>query len=98
MKIDADAGGTVDWTEFMNYMLLENQTLSMMKNEISYYVKSEIPDPQATKKEACHGKNITCILILYPEMTSVNTGSSEKCPYTPGTQVYKKMIKYVTGS
>jgi len=45
MKIDADAGGTVDWTEFMNYMLLENQTLSMMKNEISYYVKSERPDP-----------------------------------------------------
>jgi hypothetical protein len=43
MKIDADAGGSVgissksnsqifiDWHEFMNYMLLENQTLSLMK-------------------------------------------------------------------
>jgi Ca2+-binding EF-hand superfamily protein len=31
MKIDADAGGSVDWNEFMNYMLLENQTLSSMK-------------------------------------------------------------------
>ena len=28
MKIDADSNGSVDWPEFMNYMLLENQTLS----------------------------------------------------------------------
>lgn len=24
MKIDADSSGTVEWNEFMNYMLLEN--------------------------------------------------------------------------
>ena len=24
MKIDADSNGSVEWTEFMNYMLLEN--------------------------------------------------------------------------
>ena len=28
MKIDADSNGSVEWPEFMNYMLLENQTLS----------------------------------------------------------------------
>jgi len=31
MKIDADSGGSVDWKEFMNYLLLENETLSSMK-------------------------------------------------------------------
>ena len=28
MKIDADSNGSVEWPEFMNYMLLENQTLA----------------------------------------------------------------------
>ena len=30
MKIDADSSGDVDWIEFMNYMLLENQNMSNM--------------------------------------------------------------------
>lgn len=44
MKIDADSNGSVgklnlidfclEWHEFMNYMLLENQTLSSMKQEV----------------------------------------------------------------
>jgi len=54
MKIDADAGGTVEWHEFMNYMLLENQTLANMKQETSEYVKSESPDPQSTRVYECH--------------------------------------------
>jgi len=33
MRIDADAGGKVDWNEFMNYMLIENTTLASMKQE-----------------------------------------------------------------
>ena len=39
MKIDADSNGSVDWPEFMNYMLLENQTLSSMKREHFEYVR-----------------------------------------------------------
>jgi len=31
MKIDANSDGTVDWTEFTQYMLLENQGLETMK-------------------------------------------------------------------
>ena len=31
MKIDADSNGSVEWHEFMNYMLLEHQTRSSMK-------------------------------------------------------------------
>jgi Ca2+-binding EF-hand superfamily protein len=41
MKIDADSNGSVEWNEFMNYMLLENQTLSNMKTEHFEYVKSK---------------------------------------------------------
>lgn len=31
MRIDANSSGDVDWIEFMNYMLLENQNMSNMK-------------------------------------------------------------------
>ena len=46
MKIDADAGGDVDWKEFMNYVLLESQTLSTMKIEHFDYIKSNREDPK----------------------------------------------------
>ena len=35
MRIDADSNGSVEWQEFMNYMLLENKTLSNMKQDVS---------------------------------------------------------------
>ena len=35
----------LDWNEFMNYMLIENTTLSHMKKEHFEYVKSEYDDP-----------------------------------------------------
>jgi len=59
MKIDADSNGSVDWNEFMNYMLLENETLSSMKAEHFEYVKSNIPDPEPKKKDICHSDMIT---------------------------------------
>ena len=40
MRIDADSNGTVEWHEFMNYMLLENQTLNAMKKEHFSYEKT----------------------------------------------------------
>lgn len=67
MKIDADSNGTVEWNEFMNYMLLEKQTLSNMKTEHFEYVKSKKPDPPPSFEQQCHRKNITAILVLYPE-------------------------------
>ena len=39
MKIDADSNGSVEWHEFMNYMLLENMTLSSMKKEHFDYIQ-----------------------------------------------------------
>ena len=51
----------------MNYMLLENHTLSSMKKQVSGYVKTDKEDPVPSEREKCHAKNITCILIIYPE-------------------------------
>ena len=67
MKIDADSNGSVDWDEFMNYMLLENQTLSSMKQEHFEYVKSNKPDPAPHKTKLCHSDMITSILIIHPD-------------------------------
>ena len=64
MKIDADSNGSVDWNEFMNYMLLENETLSSMKAEHFEYVKSDKPDPSPNQVKFCHSDMITNILIL----------------------------------
>lgn len=67
MKIDADSNGTVEWNEFMNYMLLENQTLANMKVEHFEYVKSLNDDKKPSRTKRGHKKNITCMQVLYPE-------------------------------
>jgi hypothetical protein len=78
MKIDADSNGSVEWNEFMNYMLLENQTLSNMKTEHFEYIKSKKPDPPPSHGKYCHVKNITSILVLYPEQISETYANSDK--------------------
>lgn len=66
MRIDADSNGSVEWHEFMNYMLLENITMSSMKQEHFEYVKTSKPDP-APHKPNCHSDMITCVIIIEPE-------------------------------
>jgi len=68
MKVDADSGGTVDWSEFMNYMLLENETLAVMKTEHFEYIKSNREDPPPNYKNKCHEDMITCLITLYPDL------------------------------
>ena len=87
MKIDADSNGSVEWHEFMNYMLLENQTLSSMKQEHSEYVKSNKPDPAPTKGKLCHSDMITSIHVILPE-----AGEG----LTP--EQFKRKMMYVTSS
>ena len=72
-------------------MLLENQTLSNMKTEHFEYMKSKKPDPPPSLEKFCHRKNITSLLVIYPEMyTDIR--------YTKGSNEYKNHIKFVTGS
>jgi WD40 repeat protein len=87
MRIDADSNGSVEWHEFMNYMLLENQTLSSMKQEHFEYVKSNKPDPAPHKSKLCHSDMITCSIIIYPD--DVASLSND--------QIRRKM-KYATSS
>lgn len=92
MKIDADSNGsvgksrqivnhTLEWHEFMNYMLLENQTLSSMKKQVSGYVKPENnADPVPSETKRCHKRNITCIQIIYPEDLKDEERKTRKSP------------------
>ena len=83
MRIDADANGTVEWHEFMNYMLLENITLDLMKEEHFSYEQDfadRIDDPAPSQVNHCHRMNITCMLILYPEMLKENYDESTGAP------------------
>ena len=57
----------VDWNEFMNYMLIENTTLSSMKAEVFEYQKTEgIKDPSPHDAKNAHSKIITCMIIIKP--------------------------------
>ena len=67
MRIDADSGGSVDWNEFMNYMLIENTTLSSMKQEHFTYMKMDSIDPSPHDEYKAHSKNITCMIIIKPQ-------------------------------
>jgi len=88
MRIDADSNGSVEWHEFMNYMLLENITLSSMKQEHSEYVKSSKPDPPPHKPN-CHSDMITCTIIITPEDIEYNSERPE---------AFKRKMKYATAS
>lgn len=97
MRIDADSNGSVEWHEFMNYMLLENQTLNAMKKEhFTYEKSSNEPDPPPGKTHLCHSKNITSIVVLYPEDLA-DSQRKEKEPNRKSPE-YIKQIKYVTAS
>lgn len=90
MRIDADSNSTVEWHEFMNYMLLENQTLSSMKQEHSEYVKSVKPDPAPHMDKLCHEDMITDIIIIRPE----NITEEEEKEMKP--EQYRRKMRYAT--
>jgi WD40 repeat protein len=109
MKIDADSNGTVDWDEFMNYMLLENETLSSMKAEHFEYIRLNPPnttyahfDPPPNKDKECHADMITCIYVWMPdEDYSMDTLEIDDGTGKQGdakkTEV-RKTIQYITSS
>lgn len=90
MRIDADSNGSVEWHEFMNYMLLENVTLSNMKQEHSEYVKSSVLDP-APHKPNCHSDMITAIITILPDPDEITYNPNRPEPY-------RRKMKYVTAS
>jgi WD40 repeat protein len=69
MKIDANSDGSIDWEEFMNYMLLENQSLSVMRNEHCEYYNPKIPD-SAQPRQNGHSHMITDLKMIAPSRSS----------------------------
>lgn len=63
MRIDTNSDGSIDWDEFMNFIILENENLSNMKTEHCEYVNPKIPDPTASQKNNAHTDMITKLLI-----------------------------------
>jgi len=86
----------------MNYMLLENQTLSSMKQEHFEYVKSNKPDPPPKTDRQCHNDMITCVIIIQQEEYQENRGGSvptdPQPPQGQVTETAKKNIRFVTSS
>ena len=58
-----------------------------MKQELSEYIPSKIPDPKPSELHRCHSKPITCIEYILPEDFDEKDFDEQK-----------KLIKYATGS
>ena len=69
MRIDANSDGSIDWEEFMNYILLENESLSSMRAEHCEYVNPKIPDP-ITHRGPLHGDMITKLIMCPASVSS----------------------------
>ena len=80
MKIDANSDETVDWDEFMNFMLLENQSLDIMTVDTANYELQIKPDPPLATDTKIHREMINKILSIQEERVSDK----------------KKMQKYIT--
>lgn len=70
MRIDANSDGSVDWEEFINYIILETETLSHMRADHSEYINTRIPDPPAASKTTGHSDMITQLLQVEPSLSS----------------------------
>ena len=66
MRIDTNSDGSIDWDEFMNFIILENENMSHMKAEHCEYVNPKIADPTASQKWSGHSDMITKLLIVNP--------------------------------
>ena len=81
----------------MNYMLIENTTLSSMKIEHFFYHKADKIDPSPNDPERAHRMNITCMIIIRPQDIMQESSRSNAQPYKMSVSEYKKKIKFVTG-
>lgn len=82
-------------------MLLENQTLSSMKQEHFEYVKSNKPDPPPKTERQCHNDMITCVIVIQQEDYQENRGGgggSSNPHKAVGGDTSKKNIRFVTSS
>lgn len=64
-RIDANSDGTVDWDEFSQYMLLENQGMAaIMENKQRRELRA--PAVPRNRSDAAHSKMMECCAIIPP--------------------------------
>lgn len=82
----------------MNYMLIENTTLSSMKQENYSYIKTDKKDPIPSDEEHAHKDNITCMIIINPQDSAQESSyKSKEKVVKMSVSEYKKKVKFVTG-
>ena len=82
----------------MNYMLIENTTLSSMKQENVRYVKTEAKDPSPGQDHLAHRMVITCMIIIKPQdLMQESAYQKNNAPQKMSVAEYKKKVKFVTG-
>ena len=83
----------------MNYMLIENTTLSSMKAEVFEYQKTVTIEPSPHDERNAHKYIITCMIIIKPQDTMHESAYQKNNGVQPKMSVreYSKKVKYVTG-
>lgn len=64
MRIDTNSDGSIDWDEFMNFIILENENLASMRAEHCEYYNPKVPDHTASQKSNLHSDMISKLLII----------------------------------
>mgnify|MGYP000542381789 CR=1 FL=1 len=84
----------------MNYMLIENTTLSSMKVDYSEYQKVDLrKEPSPNDEMNAHKFMITCMIVIKPQdlMQESSYQSKNSVQQNMSVSEYKKKIKFVTG-
>ena len=81
MRIDANSDGSVEWDEFMNYLLLESQQLQSIRNEYCYYKNKSYNDPPGITAPGSHQNMISDFKILEDQGEGVKYISTARDGY-----------------
>ena len=76
MKIDANSDGSVDWDEFTNFMLLENQAAADMSDR-SYSEKLQEQSPPDPNPKHLHHKDMMDGILQLPKLEKLFTHSRD---------------------
>ena len=76
MKIDANSDGTVDWDEFTNFMLLENQAAADMSDR-SYSERLQEHGPAEPNSKHLHHRDMMDGILQLPKLEKLFTHSRD---------------------
>ena len=77
MKIDADSNGTIDWDEFTNFMLLENQAASDMSDRSYSERLQETGGPVEPNPKHLHHRDMMDGILQVPKLDRLFTHSRD---------------------